>query len=348
MKLILMMALLSASVFSQTEIVIYGYSKAKNQTGEITVYDELFERFNQTVGIQENIIVRYEQRRSEIADAFNNGTVLPADLVQIPDASEIGKAVAHGMLASTVSPILRNRIPRHLRDEDGKWYGITKRYRVIYTNTNFISTSYNTTFLSLAIPRFQDKVCLRNAEKTYSLTYMASLIQEFGFLRTNEFVRAIMENNPIIKTSDMSGVINSIQNGECVIGLANTYYLGHYLEDLDGSVNNQNGSSFIRPSFTDTLTRGTHVNIKAFGVLSYSSKKQAALKVIEWLSTPEAQKVITWDTHEMPVNDNTEYSAFHKYISSFGPIVENTDFDLEQTSSLIDQALEIMNGHGWN
>jgi iron(III) transport system substrate-binding protein len=330
-----------------TNVTIYGNSKSFNQTGKVGIYDKLATRFNKTVGREKHIKLTYLTKRQELGRTFHYGVSLPdeVDIIQISDSLQLGQVARWDILKSVDSPILKSNIPAHLRDDEDKWFGITKRYRILYTNVNNANEGDVSSLSDLGSPLLQNHLCLRNAEKSYSISFMSFLIDQLGMDNTEMMVKSWMQNGAKIKNKDMTdkegktGVLQAVQNGECYAGVANTYYLGQ-LKD-------QGKADHIRPIFPAQSTNGVHVNLKSYAILESSNNQKAAQVVLEWLSGTAAQKMLTWSTHEHPVNDKTPLSAFHKYLESFGPIVENVDYDLERTYKLKSHALRLMNKLGW-
>jgi iron(III) transport system substrate-binding protein len=351
-----LLGVLSIQTMAIRQVTIYGYSKAKNETGKESIYDRLVQRFNETLGREKGIELSYLTKRKELNWAYDYGKALPAkaDMIQISDSLQLGKIARWQILSEINSPVLESNIPSHLRDDENKWFGITKRYRILYANVDLVKKEEVSGLPDLSLPQFKNKLCLRNASKSYSLSFMSFLFDQLGKEKTKGLVGSWLDNNPKIKAKDMvnsngkTGVLQAVQSGECSVGLANTYYLGHYLEDLDGTIDNQGGAGRIRPIFPDKSTDGVHVNLKSFAILESSPNQEAAQIVLEWLSGVEAQKMLTWSTHEHPVNNETELSPFHKYLESFqGPINENKNYDLEKTFSLSSHSLYLMRTLGW-
>jgi len=88
------------------------------------------------------------------------------------------------------------------------------------------------------------------------------------------------------------------------------------------------------------------MNISGAGILKYAPNKDNAVKLLEFLVTPEAQQHIVNNTFEYPIIDGVEPSPL---ISQFG-----LDFkqDLETNVSTFAkrqaEALRIMTEAGWN
>ena len=72
---------------------------------------------------------------------------------------EFGKA---NLFQKINSNILENSVPNNLRDPRNKWFGLTRRLRVIITNPDIVDITKIKNFEDLTNPSFKGKVCLRN------------------------------------------------------------------------------------------------------------------------------------------------------------------------------------------
>ena len=90
---------------------------------------ELFAQFEKELGIKVNVV-------NASADELmlkmeNEGAQSPADVLITVDAGRLQRAKEKELLQSVTSEVLTSNVPDHLRDEDGYWFGLTKRSRVI-------------------------------------------------------------------------------------------------------------------------------------------------------------------------------------------------------------------------
>ena len=151
-----------------------------------------------------------------------------------------------------------------------------------------------------------------------------------------------LENLPLIKKSDMSGVLQSIHEGECHIGVANTYYLGHFMKKNEGTP--------VRILFPNQNSYGVHINLRSFGIHRNTSHFRFSKLVLEYLTSEKAQDLITQGNKEFggsfeyPVNPKVKLKGFLKEISNFR---ENKDFDLEINDDLAVKAKELMSELNW-
>ena len=98
--------------------------------GEVNVYSArhydtdlaLYDRFTETTGIEVNLI---EGSSDGLIERINNeGRFSPADMLITVDAGRLWRAAEAGVFQPTTSEVLETRVPAHLRDPDGLWFGV--------------------------------------------------------------------------------------------------------------------------------------------------------------------------------------------------------------------------------
>ena len=90
-------------------------------------------------------------------------------------------------------------------------------------------------------------------------------------------------------------------------------------------------------------TTGTHMNISGAGVTKFAKNKENAVKLIEFLSSPEAQSTFAEGNHEYPVNPNVKPSAT---VASWGTFKEDT-IDLTKIGENTKKAVDIATQGNW-
>ena len=102
----------------------------------------------------------------------------------------------------------------------------------------------------------------------------------------------------------------------------------------------------VKPLFPNQAGRGTHMNISGGGILKNAPNKDNAIKLLEFLVTPEAQKHIVNNTYEYSIIDGVEPN---KLISQFG-LGFKQDLKTKVSTYYKNQAeaLKIMTEAGWN
>ena len=133
--------------------------------------------------------------------------------------------------------------------------------------------------------------------------------------------------------------------GEADYAVANTYYIALMLSGKKGP-EQQAAAKKVKPFFPNQTGRGTHMNISGAGILKHAPNKSNAIKLLEFLVTPEAQEHIVNNTFEYPIIEGVEPSPL---IGQFG-LNFKQDLKTKVSSYYKNQAeaLKIMTEAGWN
>jgi iron(III) transport system substrate-binding protein len=270
----------------------------------------------------------YERLRSE-------GEETDADVLITVDAANLWRAKQAGLLEPLKSRVLDQDVPPDLRDPDNEWFGLTTRARTIMRSTERVEPDAVTTYAGLGDPRWKGRLCLRSGTSEYNVSFVADRIAKDGRAATERMLRRWMANDPQILGSDVD-VLNAIADGDCDVGLTNTYYLGRELDE--------DAEFPVAPVFADQDGRGTHVNLSGYGVLKASDRKQEAQELVESLAQPREQKVFADNNFEYPVAPGVEPAD---EISQFGDF-KRDPIDVDGAGRHLDEALQLMQQVGWS
>jgi len=128
--------------------------------------------------------------------------------------------------------------------------------------------------------------------------------------------------------------VKSIWAGECDISLGNTYYMGEMLSDPE-QFEWANSVRIVFPTFEGA---GTHMNVSGVALTKAAPNKDAALKLMEFLSSDEAQKIYAETNHEFPVKPGVARSAL---VESWGAFTPDT-LNLMDVAKHRPEALKLM------
>ena len=223
------------------------------------------------------------------------GDDTPADVFMTVDAGNLWNAARQGELAALDSPVLERAVPEDLRDAEGRWFGLAMRARTVtYNPDNVDPAEFDTeeTYAGLADPKWQGRLCMRDATASYTQSMVASLIDLHGRDKALEIVEGWVANDVDIMSNDIL-LLEAIDAGACDVGINNHYYLARMLEEdpelaVDLFWASQDGA-------------GTHVNVSGAGVVAGSDNAAAAQRLVEWLAT-DGQSAFVDANHEFPVN----------------------------------------------
>ena len=127
MKPLFLAAIASISFGTLAACAEQGEGEAVPITGEGNIYSSrhydtdlaLYEDFTKQTGIKVN---RIEADADALIERIGaEGEFSPADLLLTVDAGRLWRAEEAGIFASVDSPVLKERLPSHLRHPDGLW-----------------------------------------------------------------------------------------------------------------------------------------------------------------------------------------------------------------------------------
>lgn len=264
----------------------------------------MFEAFTAKTGTKVKYFTASEKELLERLKA--EGANSPADALMTVDAGNLWLAQNTGVLQGFKSEIIDKNIPAHLHGKDNAWVGLSVRARPIMHSTERVKASELSTYEGLADPKWRGRICFRTSRQVYTQSLIATMIKSLGEKRTEEIVRGWMANQPRIIDSD-TRVLEGIGAGQCDVGLTNTYYLAR--------LKAKNPAFAVAPYWPNQNDRGVHVNVSGVGVTKYAKNREQTIKLIEFLSSPEAQNLYADVNYEYPANPAVKP---HPLLASFG------------------------------
>jgi iron(III) transport system substrate-binding protein len=278
--------------------------------GEVNIYtarhyqtdDALYDGFTEKTGIRVN---RIEGESDALIERIKSeGQNSPADVFITVDAGRLWRAEEAGLFQAIDSEELTAAIPEHLRHPDGQWFGFSTRARLIYYDKTKIQPGEITTYEDLADPKWKGKVCIRSSSNVYNQSLLSALIETHGEAGAREWAQAVVDNLARKPVGGDTDQIRGIGAGECEIAVANSYYFVR----LMGAEKEKELVDKIGWVFPNQNDRGTHVNVSGGGVLKHAPNKEAAVKFLEYLASPEAQRYFADGNNEYPAVSSVDPS----------------------------------------
>ncbi|GAA4334022.1 Fe(3+) ABC transporter substrate-binding protein [Variovorax defluvii] len=229
------------------------------------------------------------------------GTRSPADVLMTVDIGNLVDLVEGGVTQPVKSAALESAVPANLRGADGQWFSLSMRARVLYADKSLPITSFR--YEDLADPKYKGKVCIRSGQHPYNTALIASLIAHDGEARAEQWLRGVKANLARKATGGDRDVARDILGGICDIGLANSYYVGQMKSAKEGSDARKWGDAIkvIRPTFANSKSGGTHVNVSGAAVAKNAPQRANAVKLLEFLVSEPAQAFYAETNFEYPV-----------------------------------------------
>lgn len=297
------LVLLTDGAGAQQQQVVTVYSSRSHYGSE-----PVFEAFTRETGIK---VEFFQGNNNEVLERLRSeGRRSRADLLLTVDAGNLWYAAELGLLQPVRSAVLERNVPAHLRDPGDQWFAIATRARTIVYSTDRVSPSELSSYAALGDPKWKGRLCLRTSTAIYNQSLLASLIRVAGEQETERVVRGWIANEPIYINGDTQ-ILEAIAAGRCDVGIANHYYLARMLA--------REPSTPVAVFWADQQGAGTHVNISGAGVTRYAKNRAAAIRLLEYLTTPAAQAVLAAGSYEFPANPSAPANGVLSRFGTFKP-----------------------------
>lgn len=291
-----------------------------------------FARFEEETGLEVELRggtgpELYERLRQE-------GDASPADLLVTTDLANLWRAKQAGMLQAVETPALEDHVAPAYRDPDGAWWGLSTRIRTPVRSTDRVPADALTSYADLGDERFAGRLCLRTSNNEYNQSLVADRIAKRGEAATRRLLESWMANEPEILGSDVD-VLDAIAAGRCDVGLVNHYYLARELAE--------DPSFPVAPAWPDQDGAGAHTNLSGVGLVQGAEHRDAAVRLMEYLTSAEAQREIVANG-ELAANPAVPPAD---HIRSWGD-VKTDPIDVARAGEHLDDAIALMQQVGWS
>lgn len=274
---------------------------------------QLFDKFTEATGIKVNVV---SASADELIQKLElEGANSPADVLITVDAGRLHRAEEKDLLQPVSSEVLSTNIPAKYRDQEGHWFGLTYRARIIAYSTERVNPEELSTYEALTAPEWKGRVLTRSSENIYNQSLLASIIAHHGQEGAQDWAAGLLANMARDPKGSDRDQVKAVAAGEGDVAIVNTYYIGIMLNDANEE--ERKAAEKIAIFFPNQEDRGTHINISGAGVTKYAPNKENAIKLIEFLSNQESQEFLANINFEYPVNPKAEFSDLLKTWGTF-------------------------------
>ncbi len=300
---------------------------------------ELYEGFTRQTGVRIRLI---EANADQLLERIRaEGANSPADVLITVDAGRLARAQEAGVLQPIRSAVLDSRIPPHLRDPQGHWFGFSMRARVVMYDRALGLPAGLARYEDLAKPEFRGMVSTRSSGNIYTIGWAASVLAANGPEATEAWARGVVANLSRPPQGGDTDQIRAVAAGQGRLAISNTYYLGHLARS--SRAEDRAIAERMAVLFPNQGDRGTHVNISGAGVVRTAPNREAAVAFLDYLSGPQAQSLFADGNSEYPVVADAQPSAFLRSLGTF----RQDPLNAARLAALSPEALRIMQRAGW-
>ncbi|WP_299493299.1 Fe(3+) ABC transporter substrate-binding protein [Acaryochloris sp. IP29b_bin.137] len=273
----------------------------------------LYQDFTKQTGIEVKLL---ESKDNELLERIKNESNSPqADVLITVDAGRLWRAEQSKLLQPISSNTLNEKIPENLRHPDGLWFGLTKRVRMLVYNKSKVKPTELSTYEALTEPAWKGRVCIRSSNNIYNQSLLGSFIESKGETETEAWAKGLVANLARPPKGGDVDQIKAVAAGQCDVAIVNHYYVARLAQSKNPK--NQAITEKVGVFFPNQDDRGTHVNISGAGVVANAPHKEHAIAFMEYLTSPEAQKIFADANNEYPAVIGVEASPALKQYGEF-------------------------------
>lgn len=297
-----------------------GLTATAAEAAELNIYssrhypsDEiLFGKFKEETGIEVNLI---QGKAAELVQRMTlEGANSPADIFITTDAANLWRAQAAGLFQPVTSEKLEASVPDQFHEPSGLWYAFATRARVLVYNKDAVKPAELSTYEDLADPKWKGRVLSRSSSNEYVQSMVAGMIAHLGEEKTEAWAKGVVANFAREPKGGDTDQIRAVAVGEADVAIVNHYYFARLV--ASDKPEDKEVVEKVGLFFPDQDSFGTHINVSGAGVAAHAPNKDAAIKFLEYLASPEAQEIFAGANNEFPILDGIAPSSV---VQGFGP-----------------------------
>jgi iron(III) transport system substrate-binding protein len=320
----LTLAATAGSALAAEEVNVYSYRQPE-------LIQPLIDGFTEKTGIDVNVAFL---NKGLVERLQAEGERSPADVVLTVDISRLSALVDAGLAQPVESEVLEENVPAELRDPENRWFALTTRARVVYASKERVEEGELTTYEELADPKWKGRICTRSGTHPYNIALISAMLHHHGEEYTKEWLEGVKANLARKPQGNDRAQVKAIWAGECDISLGNTYYMGKMLEDEEQKA----WADSVRIVFPTFEEGGTHVNVSGVALTKSAPNRENAVKLLEYLASPEAQEIYATANYEYPIAPETQPDEL---VAAWGEF-EGDDVNLMDLAKLRPDALRLV------
>ena len=197
------------------------------------------------------------------------------------------------------------------------------------------------TYEDLSNEKWKGRILVRSSSNAYNQALMSSIVANLGRDVASKWSKAVVQNFARDPKGSDRDQVKAIAAGQGDIAIVNSYYIGLLLSSQKEE--ELNAGKAVSVFFPNQNDRGSHINISGIGLAKNSPNKENAIKLMEYLTSEEAQKTYVNNSYEYPANPMVKPS---KIVQDWGEF-KRDNLDLNNLGVYRDEALKIFDKTGW-
>jgi iron(III) transport system substrate-binding protein len=296
-----------------------GAPMAPSHAEEITLYssreanlvEPVIAAFTQASGIKVKLVFIEDNLVERLK---SEGDASPADVLMTIGLDKLTELPKLGLTQAFASASLEAAVAPNLRGGDAQWVALSIRPRVVMMRKD--SGLAEIGYEDLADPKWRGKLCMRAPLHQNNVALISAYLLHHGAEATEAWLNGLKANLVHSPNGKDNDVIREIAQGNCAIGIGNTVALAQL---RDGREHGEWAGWARAVEAVPTAFRdgGSHVNLTGAALAKHAPHPAAALKFLEFLVTPAAQRIYAAAELEYPVIAAADRDPLVAEIGSF-------------------------------
>ena len=267
---------------------------------------------------------------SELANALIEEQGNPqADVFVTTELFTVQSLAQEGIFQSYM-PVGANQLPAVFLGENNLWTGLTRRARVIMYNTDLVpQEELPTSIFDLTDPKWKGQIAAAGSTNGSMQAQIAAMRQLVGEEETEAWLNGLIDNE-VTFFGGHTDVRKAVGAGEFKLGLVNHYY--YHLQNAEGS-----NVGVIYPDQADGEI-GLITNATAAAVVNGAQNVPAAQAFIDFLVSPDGQKLFAELNYEYPLLPGVELQAEVQPLDGF----RLADVNIAEAAQDFDATFDLM------
>ncbi|MFV0279733.1 MAG: extracellular solute-binding protein [Rhodoblastus sp.] len=282
-------------------------------TREPALFTPIAQAFTAKTGVKVNTVFVKDGLGERVA---SEGAGSPADLLITVDIGALIDLVDRGVTQPLASKAVETAVPANLRAADGAWSALSLRARLVWAakSLNLTDIAYE----NLADPKWKGKICTRAGQHPYNTALLAALIAHDGADRAQAWAVGVKANLARKPGGGDRDVARDILGGLCDIGVGNSYYVGLMRSGKGGPEQKKWGDG-VNVVLARFAAGGVHVNASGVVLAKHAPHAAQARQLVEFLVSPEGQKIYAEQNFEYPVRPDAGISPVIAALGTLKP-----------------------------
>lgn len=267
---------------------------------------------------------------SELANALIEEKSNPQADVFVTTEMFTVQSLAQEGIFQAYTPVGADQLPAEFLGPDNLWTGLTRRARVIMYNADLVSQDeLPTSIFDLTDPKWKGQVAAAGSTNGSMQAQIAAMRQLLGEEETQSWLSDLIANE-VTFFGGHTDVRKAVGAGEFKLGLVNHYY--YHLQKAEGG-----NVGIIYPDQGEGQI-GLITNATAAAVVNGAAHLPAAQAFLDFLVSPEGQKLFAEQNYEYPLGQGVALHADVQPLDGF----RLADVDVAKASEDFETTFDLM------